>query len=134
MTNPFDITKNINTGGPNLMRDTENDELAQKGYPAFVVNRAFSYTQDTLHIANVINQYHQLDARPQYEFLKSAIRPKKRYGSKWAKPETNDTINTIAEHYKCNRRVAEQYLTLMTQQQIDQIIKQNEKGGRDNGR
>jgi hypothetical protein len=134
MTNPFDIVKNLTGGGQNLMRDTENDELAEKGYPAFMVNRALSYMADAVFVANMMNENHHLDGRPQYEFLKSAVRPKKRPFTKWAKVEKNETINILMEHYECNRRIAEQYAKLLTEEQLTQIKKEKEKGGRDNGR
>ena len=64
MSNPFDYVNSINSSKkPNLMRDSENDALAEKGYNAYLVNKALSCFPDTLLHANLMNQYHQLENR-----------------------------------------------------------------------
>ena len=46
MTNPFDYVNSVSSSKKDMMRDTENDELAEKDYNPFIVNRALSYHQD----------------------------------------------------------------------------------------
>jgi len=58
MSNPFDYLNSINVTKQNMMRGSENDELAEKGYNPFMVNRGLSYFQDTIALANEMNQYH----------------------------------------------------------------------------
>ena len=41
--NPFDFVNAINDTKKNLMVGTENDELAEKGYTPFMVNKSLSY-------------------------------------------------------------------------------------------
>lgn len=110
------------------MRETENDKLAESAYVPFLVNRSFSYFEDTVLLANQVNQWAHCDNRPQYEFYKNTVKPKKRFG-KWAKTETSDMINTIMEMYQCNRIVAEQYASLLSESDLEMIKNNNNKGG-----
>jgi len=126
---PFDYVKNIN--GPasqNMMRDTENDELAEKGYNPWVVNLGLSFYPDTILHVNLVNMYHHLDNRPQYEFLLNSIRPKKRY-AKWVKNAGDEDLDAVCRHYDCNRNVGRDYLSLLSSEQIEMIKQQQKIGG-----
>ncbi len=81
---PFDYVNSINFTKKNLMKNTANDELAEKDYVPFLTNKSLSYFTDTLLYANEMNRYHFLDKRLQYEFYLNSIRKKKRF-AKWAK-------------------------------------------------
>jgi hypothetical protein len=52
---PFDYVNSITISKKNMMRDTENDTLAEKDYNPWIVNKALSYFKDTALIANEIN-------------------------------------------------------------------------------
>jgi len=111
-----------------MMRDSENDEIAEKEYPAFLVNRGLSYFQDTIFMANEMNRFTHLDKKLQYEFLLNIIRPRKRF-SKWFKKEQNDDIEAIKEYYGYSNAKALQTLPVLSDEQIT-IIKENlQKGG-----
>lgn len=125
---PFDYINNINGGGANLMRNTENDELAEKGYVPWVVNLAFALHPDTILYANLMNQYSHLDSRSQYEFYKYGLRPKKRK-AKWVKHEDSDVLDMICETYGCNQIVARDYLSLLSTEQLNAIKNNYNKGG-----
>lgn len=127
--NPFDFVININSKSPNLMRNSENDVLAEKGYTPFLTNRSLSYHYDTVLVANMVNQWSHIDKRPQYEFYKATVRPKRRFG-KWSKPETSEIINTLSEMYSCSITTAESYAALLTEDQKTELINKNNKGGR----
>ena len=129
-TNPFDFTNSINTSKKNLMRGTDNDVLAEKSYSPFLTNRALSYHNDTVAIANEMNTNHFLDKRLQYEFLLNIIRPKKRY-AKWSKKEKGGEVDLIKEYYKYNDIKARQALTILTKEQIGEIRNKLEKGGKE---
>ena len=49
---PFDYINSINFTKKNLMRGTENDDLAEKGYVPYITNKTLSYFTDTLLYAN----------------------------------------------------------------------------------
>jgi hypothetical protein len=126
--NPFDYLTSINVSKENMMRDTENDELAERDYNAFVVNRGLSYFQDTVMYANEMNRHNQIDNKLQYEFLLNSIRPKKRF-SKWFKKEQSDDIESIMEYYGYSHSKAIQTLSVLSQSDITKIKKRLEKGG-----
>lgn len=129
MSNIWDITKNISEGGNHLFKDPDSAELTEKEYVSFMVNRSMSYHYDTVQIANMVNAWAHIPKSAQYEFYKSTVKPKKRF-SKWPKPEKSDLINTIMEELKCNRQVAETYLSLLNEEQITLLKnKNNNKGG-----
>ena len=54
---PFDYINSINYTKENLMRNSDNDELAESGYVPFITNKTLSYFTDTLFYSNEINQY-----------------------------------------------------------------------------
>jgi len=128
VANPFDYVNSITQNKKNLMRDSENDTLAEKGYNAWVVNNALSYHVDTILHANLMNQYHDLDNRPQYEFLLNSIRPKKRY-AKWVKNAGDKDLEMVCEYYKCNPTIGKDYLSLLSSEQLNMIREQQETGG-----
>lgn len=129
MTNPFDYVKSINDAKkPNLMRDSENDTLAEKGYNAWVVNKALSYFPDTILHANLMNQHHNLDNRPQYEFLLSSIRPKKRF-AKWVKDDGDEDLELIMKFFGYNSSKARDAMSLLTTENINQIRDSLDQGG-----
>ena len=128
MTSPFDYVKSINENKKNMMRDSENDTLAEKAYNAWVVNNALSYFPDTILHANMANMYHQLDNRPQYEFLLNSIRPKKRF-AKWVKNAGDRDLEIVCAYYKCNRNVGREYLSLLTSDQLKIMEQEQETGG-----
>jgi len=128
MANPFDYVNSINQTKKNLMRGSENDTLSEKDYNAFMVNKALSYFPDTILHANLVNQYHQLDKRPQYEFLLNSVRPKKRF-AKWVKDAGDKELEIVCEYYQCNRNLAKDYLSLLSSEQIKFMEQQLETGG-----
>jgi hypothetical protein len=128
MSNPFDYVNSINVSKENLMRGTENDELAEKGFDPFLTNRSLSYFEDTVGMANEMNQRSQIDKILQYEFLLNTIRKRKRF-AKWIKPEKDDTIKVIQEFYGYSRKKAEVAASMLTDGQIIELKAKLEKGG-----
>lgn len=129
MANPFDYVNSINHTKKNMMRDTENDTLAEKGYEPWIVNKALSYFPDTILHANLTNMYHQLEHRPQYEFLINSIRPRKRF-EKWVKNTGDEDLEFVCEYYNCNKVVGREHLSLLTSEQLSLMKKEKEKGGK----
>jgi len=128
--NPFDYINSINTTKKNLMRGTDNDHLSEKSYNPFLTNRALSYHNDTVAIANEMNIKHQLDKKLQYEFLLNIVRPKKRY-AKWSKKYKGGDVEIIKEYYGYNDTKANQVLTILTAEQVVAIRNKLEKGGKE---
>lgn len=120
MTSPFDYVNDIMYGKKDIIRNSENPDLAEMLYQPFLVNRALSYFPDTILYANQINQCYDIDHIMQYDFLINTIRPKKRF-SKWAKRQDNNDIEFVQKYYKVNRKVAMDYLKILTKQHLDEI-------------
>ena len=123
--NPFDFLNDINYGKNNIMVD----DLTEKAYNPFMVNRGLSYFNDTVLMANEMNLNAHLDNRLQFDFLINIVRKKKRF-SKWMKPETVSDVEVVKEYYGYSNEKAKQALTLLTSEQINELKKKVFKGGR----
>ena len=125
MSNPFDYVNSINV----TKKDIMPDDITEKAYPAFMVNRALSYFNDTVLYANEMNVNHHIDNKLQYHFLINIIRKKKRF-SKWLKPREVDNLELIKEYYGYSNEKAKSVLRLFNNEQIE-ILKQGiYKGGK----
>jgi len=123
--NPFDFLNAINTTKENLIVD----DITEKQYVPFVVNRSLSYFADTVHFANAMNQYHHLDKNLQFQFLINIVRKRKRF-SKWDKPTKVDDLEAVKEYYGYSNEKARQIISLLSSDQITIIKKKVNKGGR----
>jgi len=123
--NPYEYVKAIN----DTKQDIMVDDLAEKAYNAYMVNRSLSYFQDTVLMANEMNRYHHLDNRLQFDFYINIVRKKKRF-SKWMKPETVSDVEVVKEYYGYSNEKAKQALTLPTSEHINELKKKVYKGGR----
>ncbi len=125
MASPFDFLNEINYGKNNLIVD----DITEKEYNSFMVNRGLSYFNDTVLMANEMNLNHHLDSRLQNDFLINIVRKKKRF-SKWNKPETVSDVEVVKEYYGYSNEKARQALSLLTNDQIIELKKKVFKGGR----
>ena len=123
--NPFEYLNAINYTKQNIMVD----DLTEKAYNPFMVNRSLSYFNDTVLFANEMNQHHHLDNRLQFDFFINIVRKKRRF-SKWNKPETVSDVEVVKEYYGYNNEKARQALSLLTSKHIDELKKKVYKGGR----
>lgn len=131
MANPFDYVNSIMQTKQHMMRNTENDKLAEDGYNPWLTNMALSYHEDTILIANLVNANHHLPKRAQYDLLINTVRPKKRQFRKWAKTAADEDLDVVCEAYACNRRVGQEYLSLLSKQQLESLREQRRKGGKE---
>lgn len=132
--NPFDFVKSINKNSENLIETSENPELTEKSYAPWIINKNFSYSRDTVVIANEMNKYHHLDNALQYSFFLNIIRPKKRF-AKWVKPEQVDNLECVKQYYGYNNQKASQVLSILSDAQLEIIKNKMIKGGKnDNSR
>lgn len=122
--NPFSFVTAINDN-----KDIMVDDLAEKAYDPFMVNRSLSYFQDTVLTANEMNINHHIDKRLQNDFLINMVRKRKRF-SKWDKPNSNSDVEVVKEYYGYNNEKARNALTLLTSEQIDILRQKVYKGGR----
>lgn len=123
--NHFDYLNSINLTKQDIMVD----DICEKAYNSFMVNRGLSYFADTVVIANEMNRHHQADNKLQYQFLINMIRKRKRF-SKWAKAQKESDIDAVKEYYGYSNEKARQALTLLSPDQITIIKNKVSKGGR----
>ena len=123
--NPFTYVNEITNGKKHIMVD----DIAEKAYNPFMVNRGLSYFHDTVLMANEMNRYHHIDKRLQFDFLINIVRKKKRF-SKWLKPEENSEIEVIKEYYGYSNEKARQIHSLLSSDQINELKKKVYKGGK----
>ena len=116
--NPFDYLKSINTTKKNIMVD----DLTEKEYNAFIINRGLSFFPDTVLYANEMNLNHHLDSRLQYDFLINIIKKKKRF-TKWVKPQEIANLEVIKEYYGYSDEKAKSVLSLLNNEQIEELKK-----------
>jgi len=122
---PFDYLNAINYTKEQLIVD----DITEKEYNAFMVNRGLSYFNDTVLFANEMNRNHHLDNLLQNDFLINIIRKKKRF-SKWAKASALDDVEVIKSYYGYSNEKARQVSTLLSVDQINKLKKKVYKGGR----
>ena len=60
--NPFQYLNSINTSKKDIMED----DIAEKVYAPFMINRSLSYFYDTVGMANVMNRFHHISNKLQY--------------------------------------------------------------------
>lgn len=126
---PFDYVTSVSYSKKNLMRGSENDELAESGYQPYLTNKALSYFPDSLCYSNEMNMNHHADNILQYEYLINTLRPKRRF-AKWVKAEDNDDLEAIKLFFGYSNKKAEQTLSILSSEQI-KIIKDELVRGRE---
>ena len=122
---PFDYLNAINT----TKKDIMVDDVAEKAYASFMVNRGLSYFPDTILFANEMNVNHHIDHRLQFDFFINIIKKKKRF-SKWAKAYNIENLELIKEYYGYSNEKAKSVLSLLNNEQLETLKKRMYKGGK----
>ena len=120
----------INVSKESLL-DSE-DEMWEKKYAPFIVNKCVAPFSDTIQLVNELNQYHHLDKKLQFDFLLNSLRTRKRY-TPWLKAKKLKNLEYVKEYYGYNNEKAKAALDILDDEQISAIKIKLNKGGR-NGR
>ena len=123
--NPFEYANAINYTKKNIMVD----DITEKSYSSYMINRQLSYFPDTVLAANEMNRNHHLDNRLQFDFFINIVRKRKRF-SKWHKPETVSDLEAVKKYYGYSNEKARQVLSLLTTDQINELKRKVMTGGR----
>ena len=118
--NPFDFVSAINSTKKDLIRDSDNPELAEKGYNPYIVNKTLSYFIDTVLYSNEINLVNGLDNKLQNDYLINSIRKGNRF-SKWSKRLQDPIVEVVQDYYKVNYSRALEISEILTAEQVDLI-------------
>jgi Bacteriophage clamp loader A subunit len=107
-----------------------NDEIDLKDYKPFVVNRALSYHMDCVLYVNELNRQPWIDPDLQYSYLLNTIRSMKRKFQPWQKSETDKNIECVKEYFGYSNQKAKEALRILNDEQIAEIKRRTDKGGR----
>ena len=116
----------INFTKKDLMKS--EDELWQKKYHAFIVNKLLSAFSDTIMFVDEMNRNHFLDKDMQFQFLLNSIRTKKRY-SPFLRASKLKEIECVKEYYGYSNDKAKAALDILTKDEIKIIKEKLYKGG-----
>ena len=123
--NPFEFANAINYTKKNIMVD----DITEKAYAPYMINRQLSYFPDTVLAANEMNKNHHIDNRLQFDFFINIVRRRKRF-SKWFKPEQISDLDVVKKYYGYSNEKAHQVLTILTTDQINELKRKVMTGGR----
>ena len=122
---PFDYVNAILQNKKQLIVD----ELTEKEYNSFLVNRSLSYHKDCIMYANEMNMRHFLDKKLQNAFLLNTVRSQKRPFAKWIKSEKSKDIECIKTVYGCSDSKAREAYRVLSKEQIQQLKEKTFTGG-----
>lgn len=125
---PFDFIKSVSQTKKDLIREADYPDQVEKQYNAYIVNRGFSYFEDTILHANEMNMRHHLFSDAQYRYYLGVLRSRNRF-SKWHKAEKNADLDAIQEVYSVNRTVAKMYLKTLSKEDLKKVHEKLQKGG-----
>ena len=123
-----DYLNAINVSKDSLL-DTE-DEMWEKRFAPFIVNKCVAPFEDTVMLVNEINQLHHLDKKLQFDFLINSLRPRKRY-TPWLKAKKLKNLEYVNEYYGYSNEKAKAALDILNDEQISAIKTKLNKGGKD---
>ena len=123
---PFDYVNAILQNKKKLIID----ELTEKSYAPFLVNRSLSYHKDCIFYANEMNRLNQSPKEWQFEYLRLSIPKGKRYGGWVKKDKDSENLPYVKEYYKYSDEKAKQALSLLTDDDLAIIKQKLFRGGR----
>ena len=121
-----DWLNSINLSKDNLL---DEDPLAEKDYPPYVINKCMAGHMDTILFANEMNLSHYLDKKLQYDFFINSIKTKKRY-SPWLKKDKYDDLEVVKQYYGYSNEKARAALRILTEDQLQHIATKLNQGGK----
>ena len=123
--NPFDFVNAVTY----TKKDIMVDEVADKGYSAFLTNKSLSYHQDCIMYVNEMNSKSHLDSTLQFHYFLNTLRKRKRF-SKWSKHRVLKDMKVIQSYYDCSISKAEEYSKILTAKEIKIMKEIMKMGGR----
>lgn len=116
--NLSEILNSINHNKENILRS--RDEREEKSYVPFIITKSMSYFSDTIFLSNNMNAIPGVDKRMHYEYFLHSVRKRKRF-SKWQKKQQDERLPWIMEYYNVSRKKAEEYISLLSEDQVNEI-------------
>jgi len=126
--NPFDFVKSVSSDKTDIMVD----DIEEKAYQPFLINKSLSYHQDSVFFTNEMNCRHGLDNRLQYVFFLNTLRKRQRF-SKWSKPYVSKKLDVVKDYYQMSTREAKELYTLLSDKELRELKNRMNTGGNNNG-
>ena len=123
-----DYLKAINETKKRLL-DT-SDITWEKKYSPFIINRCLSMFYDTIMHSNEMNGYHFLPKKMQFDYFINSIRERRRFGGRWLTQKKVKDLELVKEYYDYSNSKAKEALSILTNDQLENIKLNLEKGGR----
>lgn len=113
-----------------ILQTKEYQELTplRDKYSSWRTNTVLSNHVDTIMFANEMNINHHLNDLMQYDYLFHSVRAKKRFFKK-KKSTKDESFDLVRQYYKYNAVRTKEALSILTEEQINEIRKKLEKGG-----
>ncbi len=107
-----------------------SDITWEKKYSPFIINRCLSMFYDTIMHSNEMNGYHFLPKKMQFDYFINSIRERRRFGGKWLSQKKVKDLELLKEYYGYSNSKAKEALSILTNDQLENIKLNLEKGGR----
>lgn len=119
----FDFLNSISHGNTNIL-----DETNIKEYSPYMINRFLSAEQDTVELANLMNERPSLDKQMHYDFLRRIVPKRKRY-FKYIKSEKLENEELIKQVFNYSTQKAREIMAILGPEDYEQIRQELEVGG-----
>lgn len=110
--NPFDFVNDIQSGKKYIF-----DDVTEKQYVPFLINKGLSFSPDTVILANYANEFAFLDKQMQHDLLWYGIKKRPKSFNKWPK-KTAKNLNIVQQLYECNEQEAATIASILTEEQM----------------
>ena len=93
-------------------------------FNVYMIHKFISMNPDYIDVVNLIQQYPNCPKENIYNYYRDLL-PKKKTFFKYIKTNIKfekETVDKIAEYYKCSTREAKEYINILTNNQIKDIL------------
>lgn len=128
-SNPWEFLVDINTDKKDLLTNNIcSMDTFERVYNPFVYNRLLSYHEDCVFYVNEINLIPDMPKKWQYDFLRTALRPRNRRG-KLFRPEQDKLKYIIIDRLGVTSKVARQIMNTLSESDLSELTKDYVTGG-----
>ena len=106
-----------------------DDEMWEKKYPPYVVNKCLAAHQDCVLLVNELNMRPGMSHKMQFDFLLNSLRSRDRF-TPWLKAKKLRNIEYVKEYYGYNNEKAKVALDILDNEQVKTIKNSLNKGGK----
>ncbi len=99
-------------------------EEEKNEFNVYMINRFISMDPNYVDVVNLIQRYPTCSNKMVYKFYCDLL-PKKKSFFRYIKSKSKfdtETINKISEYYQCSTREAKEYVTILTDEEVENIF------------